>query len=98
MLQEPLYYKAGALVRHLIEWRGSSDTIAGRLEELMVDLYERELVERKDVEVTRQWLLWTRLGTSFPTWSMQFRHHAVLQYACLATCEQLTQPYSRYIH
>jgi hypothetical protein len=39
-----LYFKSGQLVKFLQTWRGSSDSLAGRYEELMVQLYERDYV------------------------------------------------------
>lgn len=67
VLQEPLYHRAGALVQHLINWRGTSATIAGRFEELIIDLYERGYVEWQDVGLTQQWLLALQtVGYEFP--------------------------------
>jgi hypothetical protein len=39
-----LYFKSGQLVRFLQAWRGTSHSLAGRYEELMVQLYERGYV------------------------------------------------------
>lgn len=43
--EEPLYMRSGQLVKLLRSWQGTAPTIAGRFEELMVELYERLYVE-----------------------------------------------------
>lgn len=43
--EEALYYKSGQLVSFLREWQGTAPTIAGRYEELLVELYERQYLE-----------------------------------------------------
>ena len=51
-----LYKKAGALVRFLGDWRGRAPTLAGRMEELYIALYEREYIELDDVRLAQNWL------------------------------------------
>jgi hypothetical protein len=36
-----LYFKSGQLVKFLQAWKGTSDSLTGRYEELMVEMYER---------------------------------------------------------
>lgn len=43
--EEALYYKSGQLVKLLVEWQGKAPTLAGRFEELMIELYERNYLE-----------------------------------------------------
>lgn len=43
--EEDLYYKSGKLVDFLKGWQGTASTIAGRMEELVIDLYERNYLE-----------------------------------------------------
>jgi hypothetical protein len=67
-VQEPLYYKSGALIQHLLQWSSTSPTAAGRLEELIIDLFERQYVEYEDVQLTQQWLLALhKIGYKFPS-------------------------------
>lgn len=65
--QEPLYYQAGALVKRLLEWDSSAETLPGKYEDLTIDLYERGYLELQDVQLTQQWLLaLQRIGYDFP--------------------------------
>eukprot|EP00775_Hariotina_reticulata_P006191 gene6191-6427_t len=65
--EEPLYYKSLALVQRLRAWRGNSPDIAGRFEELVIDLYERQYIELEDVKLMQQWLLaLVDVGYKFP--------------------------------
>ena len=54
--EEDLYYKSGQLVRFLTEWKGCAPHLPGRVEELIIELYERQYVEVEDVLLTQQWL------------------------------------------
>lgn len=45
--EEHLYYRSSQLVSFLREWKGTAPTVAGRYEELMIQLYEREYVGLK---------------------------------------------------
>jgi hypothetical protein len=66
--QEPLYYKAGSLVRRLLEWDSSAETLPGKYEDLVIDLYERGYVEQQDIYLSQQWILaLQRIGYDFPT-------------------------------
>jgi hypothetical protein len=62
-----LYLKSLALVERLREWRGSAPTIAGRYEELTIDLYERGYLQVGDVHLTQQWIAALhQVGYRFP--------------------------------
>lgn len=50
-----LYMRAKQLVEFLAGWKGSAATLPGRMEELMVALYERDYIELLDVELTQAW-------------------------------------------
>jgi hypothetical protein len=39
--EEDLYYKSGQLVKFLRQWQGSSASLPGRFEELVIEMYER---------------------------------------------------------
>jgi hypothetical protein len=43
-------------VRFLGDWRGRAPTLAGRMEELYIALYEREYIELDDVRLAQNWL------------------------------------------
>jgi hypothetical protein len=43
--EEDLYYKAGQLVKFLRDWQGTADSLAGRFEELVIELYERQYLQ-----------------------------------------------------
>lgn len=45
--EEHLYYRSGQLVKLLRKWRGTTATIAGRFEELVIELYTRDYLELK---------------------------------------------------
>jgi len=45
--EQDLYYKSGQLVSFLHGWRGRSASLAGRYEELMVELFERGYIEEQ---------------------------------------------------
>jgi len=53
---EELYNKSLALSNYLREWQGSSPTLEGRFEELIIGLYEREFLEVEDVYLTQAWI------------------------------------------
>ena len=52
----PLYEQAGELVRFITAWQPRAATLAGRIEELIIALYERNLVEACDVRLAQAWL------------------------------------------
>ena len=43
-------------MRFLGDWRGRAPTLAGRMEELYIALYEREYIELDDVRLAQNWL------------------------------------------
>lgn len=59
--EEPLYYKAGQLVDFLQAWQGTSPTLFGRFEELVIELYERKFVDL-EVRVNRPGRLYCATG------------------------------------
>ena len=54
--EEPLYSQAGALVDELLSWKPTTSTLAGRIEELYIRMYEIDLIGQTDVELTQAWL------------------------------------------
>jgi len=52
----PLYTQTEALLHFLNEWKPTRKDIAGMLEELYVQMYERGILEKKDVEFVHAWL------------------------------------------
>ena len=54
--EAPLYSQAGALVEELRKWKPTARTIAGRIEELYIHMYEIDLIGKVDVELTQAWL------------------------------------------
>lgn len=65
--EEDLYYKSLALVERLLEWKGTTNTLPGRYEELIIDMYERGYIGSKDVALVQQWLLaLQKVGYKFP--------------------------------
>ena len=65
--EDDLYYKSLALIQRLAEWKGTTNTLPGRYEELIIDLYERGYIGILDVQLVQQWLLTLdRYGYKFP--------------------------------
>ena len=54
--ERDLYMKSEHLVKFLGSWKGTKATLAERIEELWVALYEHQYIELKDVELLRYWL------------------------------------------
>ncbi len=52
----PLYKQSGALVSFLVSWKPQTATLASRIEELYVELYERAFIELPDVLLIQAWL------------------------------------------
>lgn len=53
----PLYFKSHALVNYLLhEWQCNSTSLITRMEDLLINLYEREYIEESDVLLVQQWL------------------------------------------
>ena len=62
-----LYIKAGTLVDFLSERKSTADTIPERMEQLWIELYERNYIEVDDVYRLQSWLLaLIDLGYDFP--------------------------------
>lgn len=43
--EQDLYAKSGKLIQLLQQWHGSAPTMEGRLEALMIELYEKDFIE-----------------------------------------------------
>ena len=52
----PLYTQAEALLKFLNEWTPEKKDIPGMLEEMYIEMYERGIVEIKDVEFMQMWI------------------------------------------
>ena len=52
----PLYTQAEALLRFLNDWEPKQKSIAGMMEEMYIEMYERGILEKKDVEFVQAWL------------------------------------------
>ena len=52
----PLYTQAEALLKFLNEWTPEKKDIPGILEEMYIEMYERGIVELKDVEFMQMWI------------------------------------------
>eukprot|EP00756_Hemistasia_phaeocysticola_P009297 Hpha_TRINITY_DN14862_c0_g3::TRINITY_DN14862_c0_g3_i2::g.170411::m.170411 len=66
--ENPLYLQSGELVKRLNAWSPSKATDVGEaMEELIIDMFEHNIVEAGDVEATQAWLEdLTRIGYEFP--------------------------------
>jgi STELLO glycosyltransferases len=63
-----LYFKAGVLIDYLSAWNSTAESIPERMEELWVDLYERNYIEINDVKVIQLWLAaLVEVGYNFPS-------------------------------
>jgi hypothetical protein len=69
--EQPLYERSGSLVNYLLnEWEYDhpNPSFEGAWERLFVDLYERGVVEQKDVRLAQLWISSLRVvGYQFPT-------------------------------
>ena len=62
----PLYTQAEALLKFLNEWEPTRQDVPGMLEELYVAMFERGIVEMKDVEFVQLWIKdLVRIGYAF---------------------------------
>ena len=52
----PLYTQAEALLRFLNDWEPKQKSITGMMEEMYIEMYERGILEKKDVEFVQAWL------------------------------------------
>jgi len=64
----PLYLKTGALISFLDNWESKGNTWYNILEELTIELYEREFIEIEDIELYQLWIEdLLNLGINFDT-------------------------------
>lgn len=62
-----LYFKAGKLIDFLSSWTSKSSNIPERMEQLWIDLYERDYIDLNDVHVAQLWLkALIEIGYEFP--------------------------------
>ena len=52
----PLYQQSSALVEALRRWKPSAPSLAGRLEQLYVFMYEIGVIEASDVSLAQAWI------------------------------------------
>lgn len=63
----PLYLQSTTLLHFLNRWKPTSATLPGQIEELFVQLYERQYLLIDDVYAVQEWLFaLVQLGYSFP--------------------------------
>lgn len=68
--EQDLFSKAGELVKFLFQWKPQSSRFAGRLEELVIALYERGFLGEKDVLLQQAWLKdLINIGYILPTYN-----------------------------
>ena len=66
--ERDLYMKSEHLVKFLGSWKATGTTLAERIEELWIALYERQYIELKDVELVQHWLQSLfQVGYTFPS-------------------------------
>jgi hypothetical protein len=62
-----LYMKSGQLVTFLMYWSSNKPTVPGRIEDLMIEAYERSYIGLQDIELYQCWLKGLiRVGYHFP--------------------------------
>ena len=77
----PLYMKSHQLVTFLTQWTSKLLSMQGRIEELYIELYERDFIELKDVLLVQQWIQsLTEVGYQFPV--VKWCHMHGQRYAC----------------
>lgn len=54
--ESPLYFKASAFVAFLQNWKPTTNNLFTSLEEIIIELYEREFIELDDVELYQLWV------------------------------------------
>lgn len=59
--EQDLYYKSGKLIEFLNRWQPPSVDLATSLKQLYVELFERDFVGRRDVEMIQLWLVELKL-------------------------------------
>jgi hypothetical protein len=52
----PLYEKSNALISFLQSWSSSETSLPGRIEELIIELYERDFIGIDDVYLSQKWI------------------------------------------
>jgi hypothetical protein len=70
--EQPLYERSGGLISYLQEWEylHTEPTLEGALEKLYADLYERDIVEWKDVRLIQLWISALQsVGYEFPAFN-----------------------------
>jgi hypothetical protein len=67
--ESDLYSRSGALVRRLLEWQPRSGSLAGRIEEMAILMYETGILhEDRDVQLYTAWLHdLVAIGYEFPS-------------------------------
>lgn len=66
--EEDLYFKSLAMVQFLSTWQGRASDLPGRFEELTIELYERDYLGKKDVQLVQEWLrALGQIGYAFPS-------------------------------
>ncbi len=54
--ESPLYFKSSAMVAFLQNWKPKGKGVFNLLEEIIIELYEREFIEIEDVELYKLWI------------------------------------------
>ena len=54
--EQDLFSKAGELIKFLLAWKPKSSTFEGRLEEVLISLYEHTFLEETDVLLWQAWI------------------------------------------
>ena len=81
-----LYIKSKQLIKFLLEWRGTGQTIVERTEELWIALYQRQYLELHDVELVQLWLQsLIDIGFQFPEIVDGTIHHPTYPVSSLFT-------------
>ena len=61
-----LYLKTDALIKFLLSWKPQTTTLPGLIEELWIAVYERDYINKEDVELVQTWLdALIRIGYDF---------------------------------
>jgi hypothetical protein len=51
-----LYFKAEKLIEFIADWKSTSPSLPGRMEQLWIDLFERGYIEEDDIRLAQLWL------------------------------------------
>ena len=60
-----LYMKTDELIKFLLSWEGTGITLVGQIEQLWIDLYERNYIDIEDVHLVQLWIQ-TLLDVGYP--------------------------------